>query len=209
MRTNEVAKGTTLEASSCCKPMGHMSSCKRPMGHPEQTVLQVQAALKETLVSVTVASKGALKIQKPNGYQQKIRKKNKMKFSARSKRKLNSRNWRESLNFIENSLIRNEGQVFKRARFCKEKTAKRRYTYYTRKGQTTNGVRNTVPIYYRLWWEEKRKGLFFKVVRAWHRSRATICDQKMGNTKEKKRGKKSVGAKRRRKCSRRKRRVVK
>ena len=66
VRTNEKAKETTLEASSCCQPMGYMSSCKRPVGHQEQTVLQGQIALKETLVSVTVASKGALKIQKPN-----------------------------------------------------------------------------------------------------------------------------------------------
>ena len=67
MRTNEIAKQTTLEASNSCQPNGYMSSCKRPMGHQEQTVLQGQVALKETLVSVTVASKGALKIQKPNG----------------------------------------------------------------------------------------------------------------------------------------------
>ena len=67
VRTNEKAKGTTLEASSCCQPMGYMSSCKRPMGHQEQTVLQGQIALKETLVSVTVASKGALKIQNQKG----------------------------------------------------------------------------------------------------------------------------------------------
>ena len=37
----------------------------------EPTVLQGQVALKETLVSVTVASKGALKIQNPNGQKQK------------------------------------------------------------------------------------------------------------------------------------------
>ena len=62
MRTNEIAKRTTLEASNSCQPNGYMSICKRPMGHREQTVLQGQVALKETLVSVTVASKGALKI---------------------------------------------------------------------------------------------------------------------------------------------------
>ena len=64
MRTNEIAKGTTLEASSCCQPMGYMSSSKRPVGHQEQTVLQGHVALKETLMSVAVASKGALKIKK-------------------------------------------------------------------------------------------------------------------------------------------------
>ena len=58
----------------------------------EPTVLQGQVALKETLVSVTVASKGALKIQNPNGQKQKKRKKNKVKFSAPLKRTLNSRN---------------------------------------------------------------------------------------------------------------------
>ena len=83
MRTNEIAKGTSLEASNSCQPMGYMSSCKRSVGHQEQTVvLQGQVALKETLVSVTVASKGALKLQKPNGQKQKKRKKNKVKFSA-------------------------------------------------------------------------------------------------------------------------------
>ena len=66
------------------------------MGQQEQTVLQGQIALKETLVPVRVASKGALKIQKPNGQKQKKRKKNKVNFSARSKRTLNSRNWRKS-----------------------------------------------------------------------------------------------------------------
>ena len=75
MRTNEIAKPTTLEASNRCQPNGYMSSCKRPMGHQEQTVLQGQVALKETLVS-----KGALKIQKPNGQKQKKRKKIKVKF---------------------------------------------------------------------------------------------------------------------------------
>ena len=96
MRTNEIAKRTRLEASNSCQPNRYLSSCKRPMGHQEQTALQGQVALKETLVSVTVASKGALKIQKPNGQKQKNRKKNKVKFSARSKRMLNSRNWRKS-----------------------------------------------------------------------------------------------------------------
>ena len=94
MRTNEIANRTTLEASNSCQPNGYMSSCKRPMSHQEQTVLQGQVALKETLV--TVASKGALKIQKPNGQKQKKRKRNKVKFSARSKRTLNSKNWRKS-----------------------------------------------------------------------------------------------------------------
>ena len=32
MRTNEIAKETTLEANNSCQPMGYMSSCKRPMG---------------------------------------------------------------------------------------------------------------------------------------------------------------------------------
>ena len=77
MRTNEIVKRTTLEACNSCQLNGYMSSCKRQMGHQEQTVLQGQDALIETLVSVTVASKGALKIQKPNGQKQKNRKKKK------------------------------------------------------------------------------------------------------------------------------------
>ena len=67
MRTNEIAKQTTLEASNSCQLNGYMSICKRPMGHQEQTVLQGQVALKETLVSVTVASKGALKFKNQIG----------------------------------------------------------------------------------------------------------------------------------------------
>ena len=75
VRTNGIAKGTTLEASSYCQPMGYMYSCKRPIGHRKQTVLQGQVALIETLVSVTMASKGALKIQKSNKQKQKERQK--------------------------------------------------------------------------------------------------------------------------------------
>ena len=120
MRTNEKAKRTTLEASNSCQPNGYMSSCKRPISHQEQTVLQGQIALKETLVSVTVASKGALKIQKPNGQKQKNRKKNKVKFSARSKRTLNSRNWRKS-QFHRKLFHKKRKPGFQKARFCKEK----------------------------------------------------------------------------------------
>ena len=120
MRTNEIAKRTTLEASNSCQPNGYMSSCKRPMGHQEQTVLQGQVAPKETLVSVTVASKRELKIQKPNGQKQKNRKKNKVKFSARSKRTLNSRNWRKS-QFHRKLFHKKRKPGFQRARFCKEK----------------------------------------------------------------------------------------
>ena len=79
MRTNWIANGTTLEASSRFQPMVYMSSCKRPMGHWEQTVLQGQVAHKETLVLGTVASKGALKI-----------KKNQMNRNRRKERKLES-----------------------------------------------------------------------------------------------------------------------
>ena len=64
MNTNYIANGTTLEADNNCQPMGHMSSCERPMGHQEQTVAQGQDVFQETLVTVTVASKGALAIQK-------------------------------------------------------------------------------------------------------------------------------------------------
>ena len=202
MRTNEIAKGTTLEASNSCQPMGYMSSCKRPVGHQEQTVLQGHVALKETLVSVTVGPKGALKIQKPNRQKQKKGKKNKVKFSARSKRTLNSRNWRKS-QFHRKLFHKKRKPGFQKGKGLKrKKAAKRRHTNYTRKGQNAYGVRNSVSICYRLWWKERRRRLFIKVVRACHRRKAICCDQKMGNNKEKKRQKKSVGAKRRRKCSR-------
>ena len=204
MRTNEIAKRTTLEASNSCQSNGYMSSCKRPMGHEEQTALQGQVALKETLVSVTVASKGALKIQKPNGQKQKNRKKNKVKFSARSKRTLNSRNWRKS-QFHRKLFHKKRKPGFQKGKVLqRKKAAKRRHTYYTRKGQNAYGVRNSVPICYRLWWKERRKRLFIKIARACHRRKAICCDQKMGINKEKKRRKKSAAEKRRRKCWRRK-----
>ena len=205
MRTNEIAKRTTLEAGNSCQSNGYMSSCKRPMGHEEQTALQGQVALKETLVSVTVASKGALKIQKPNGQKQKNRKKNKVKFSARSKRTLNSRNWRKS-QFHRKLFHKKRKPGFQKGKVLqRKKAAKRRHTYYTRKGQNAYGVRNSVPIcYYRLWWKERRKRLFIKIARACHRRKAICCDQKMGINKEKKRRKKSASEKRRRKCWRRK-----
>ena len=153
MRTNEIAKRTIIEASNSCQPNGYMSSCKRPMGHQEQTVLQGQVALKETLVSVTVASKGALKIQKPNGQKQKNRKKNKVKFSARSKRTLNSRNWRKS-QFHRKPFHKKRKPGFQKGKVLqRKKAAKRRHTYYTRIGQNAYGVRNSVPICYRLWWK--------------------------------------------------------
>ena len=204
MRTNEIAERTTLEASNSCQSNGYMSSCKRPMGHEEQTALQGQVALKETLVSVTVASKGALKIQKPNGQKQKNRKKNKVKFSARSKRTLNSRNWRKS-QFHRKLFHKKRKPGFQKGKVLqRKKAAKRKHTYYTRKGQNAYGVRNSVPICYRLWWKERRKRLFIKIARACHRRKAICCDQKMGINKEKKRRKKSAAEKRRRKCWRRK-----
>ena len=201
MRTNEIAKQTTLEASNSCQLNGYMSICKRPMGHQEQTVLQGQVALKETLVSVTVASKGAMKIQKPNRQKQKKRKKNKVKFSAHSKRTLNSRNWRKS-QFHRKLFHKKRKPGFQKGNVLqRKKAAKRRHTYYRHKGQNAYGVRNPVSISYRLWWKERRKRLFIKVARACQRRKAICCDQKMGNNKEKRRQKKSVGAKRRRKCS--------
>ena len=186
MRTNEIAKGTTLEASNSCHPNGYMSSCKRPMGHQEQTVLQGQAALKETLVSVTVASKGALNIQKPNGQKQMKRKKNKVKISAYSKRTLNSRNWRKS-QFHRKLFHKKRKPGFQKGKVLqRKKAAKRRHTCYTRKGQNAYGVRNSAPICYRLWWKERRKRVFNKVARACHRRKAICCTKKMGYNKEKK-----------------------
>ena len=204
MRTNEIPKRTTLEASNSCQPNGYMSSCKRPMDRQEQTVLQGQVAFKETLVSVTVASEGALKIQKPNGQKQKNRKKNKVKFSARSKRTLNSRNWRKS-QFHRKLFHKKRKPGFQKGKVLqRRKAAKRRHRYYTCIGQNAYGVRNSVPICCRLWWKERRKRLFIKVARACHRRKAICCDQKMGINKEKKRRKKSAAEKRRRKCWRRK-----
>ena len=113
VKTNEIAKGTTLEASSCCQPMEYMSSCKRPVAHQEQTVLQGQVALKETLVSVTVASEGALMIKKSNGQKQNRRKKIKVKLSVRLKRTLNSRNWRKS-QFHRNLFHKNRNPGFQK-----------------------------------------------------------------------------------------------
>ena len=73
-----------------------MSSCKKPVRHQEQAVLQGQVALKETLVSVTVASKGALMIKKIKWTETEQKKEIKVKISVRSKRTLYSRNWRKS-----------------------------------------------------------------------------------------------------------------
>ena len=132
------------------------------------------------------------------------RKKNKVKFSARSKRTLNSRNWRKS-QFHRKLFHKKRKPGFQKGKALqRKKAAKRRHTYYMRKAQNAYGVRNSVRICYRLWWKERRKRLFIKVTRAWHRRKAICCDQKMGNNKEKKRRKKSVGEKRRHKCWRRK-----
>ena len=114
------------------------------MGQQEQTVLQGQVALKETLVSVTVASKGALKILKPNGQKQKKRKKNKVKFSASSRRTLNSRNWRKS-QFHRKLFHKKRKPGFQKGKVLqRKKAAKRKHTYYTHKGQNAYGVRNSV-----------------------------------------------------------------
>ena len=123
--------------------MEYMSSCKGPIGHLEQTVLQEQVALKETLASVTVASKGALKIQKSNGQKQKKRKKIKVKFSARSKRTLNSRNWGKS-QFHRKLFQKNRKPGFRKGKVLQRKraAAKRSHKYYTRKGQNSYGIRN-------------------------------------------------------------------
>ena len=125
-----------------------------------------------------------------------------MKFSARSKRTLNSRNWRKS-QFHRKLFHKKRKPGFQKANVLqRKKAANRRLTYYRRKGQNAYGVRNSVPICYRLWWKERRKRLFIKAARACQRRKAICFDQKMGNSKEKRRRKKSVGAKRRCKCSR-------
>ena len=131
------------------------------MGHQEQTVLQGQVAHKEILVSVTVASKGALKIKKSIWQKQKKRKKIKVKFSAPSKRPLNSRNWRK-YQFHRKLCHKNRKPGFQRGKVLqRRKAAKRRQTYFTGKGQNAYGVKNTVPICYRLWWKEKAQEAFY------------------------------------------------
>ena len=47
MRTNEIAKRTTLEASNSCQPNGYMSSCKRPMGHQNRQFFRGRLHLKK------------------------------------------------------------------------------------------------------------------------------------------------------------------
>ena len=204
MNTNYTANGTTLEADNNCQPMGYMSSCERPMGHQEQTIAQGQAALQETLVTVTVASKGALAIQKPKRQKQKKRKKNMMKFSARSKRTLNSRNWRKS-QFYRKLGHKKRKPGFQRGKkvLQRKKATKKSHTDHTRKGQNANGVGITVSHYFRLWRKHKRKRLFIKSERACHRRKVIHCEKKTGK-KQKKRRKKSAGTKRRRKHSTRK-----
>ena len=104
------------------------------MGHPEQTVLQGQVALKEILVSVTMASKGALKIKKSNEQKQTKRKKIKEKFSAGLKRALNSRNWRKS-QFHRKLFHKDPKPGFQKGKVLQRKrAAKRRHKYYKCKG---------------------------------------------------------------------------
>ena len=149
-------------------------------------------------------SKGALKIQKPNGQKQKKRKKNKVKFSAHSKRTLNSRNWRKS-QFHRKLFHKNQKPGFKRGKVLqRKKGAKRRHTYFIRKGLNAYGVNNTVPICYKLWWKEKRKRLFIKLHVQVTEEKRYSATRKWEEKKEKKRRKKFVGAIRRRICLRRK-----
>ena len=204
MNSNYIANGTTFEADNNCQPVGHMSSCERPMGHQKQTVAQGQAALQETLVTVTVASKGALAIQKRKRQKQKKRKKNMKKFSACSKRTLNRRNWRKS-QFHRKLGHKKRKPGFQRGKkvLQRKKATKERHTDHTRKGQNANGVGITVSRYFRLWWKQKCKRLFIKGERACQRRKVIHCEKKIGK-KQKKRRKKSAGAKRRRKRSTRK-----
>ena len=128
-----------------------------------------------------------------------------MKFSASSKRALNSRNWRKS-RFHRKQGLNKRKPGFRRGKkvLQRKKAAKKRRTDHTHKRQNANGVWNSVPICQRLWWKQKPKRLFIKFKRACHRRKAIHYKKKMGKNKRKKRRKKSVGIQRRRKCSRRK-----
>ena len=97
----------------------------------------MQKTIQETLVTVSVASKGALKIQKLKRQKQRKRKKNKVEFSASSKRTLNSRNWRKSQIHRKQRKpgFRKGKKVLQR-----KKAAKRRRTDNTHKGQNANGI---------------------------------------------------------------------
>ena len=198
---NEIALG----ASNSCQQMDHSSCCEKPVSRWEQVAVQMQKTSQEPLVTVPVASKEALQIQKPKRQKQKKRKKNKVKFSASSKRTLNSRNWRKS-RFHRKQGLKKRKPGFRKGKkiLQRKKSAKKRRTDHTHKGQHANGVWNRVPICHRLWWKQKRNLLFIQVERVSHRRKAIHYKKKAGKNKQKKRHKKSVGVQRRRKCSRRK-----
>ena len=117
-----------------------------------------------------------------------------MKFSARSKRTLNSRNWRKS-QFHRKLGHKKIKPGFQRGNSKKvlqrKKATKKRHTDHTREGQNANGVGITVSRYFRLWWKQKRKRLFIKGERACHRRKVIHCEKKIGK-KQKKRLKKSA-----------------
>ena len=198
-KANEI----TLGASKSSKQMDHSSSCEIPVGHGVQIAVQMQKTIQETLVTVSVASNGALQIQKLKRQKQRKRKKNKVKFSASSKRTLNSRNWRKS-RFHRKQRLKKRKPGFRKGKkvLQRKKAAKKRRTDHTHKGQSAHGVWNRVPICHRLWWKQKLKTLFIKVERACHRRKAIQYKTKMGKNKRKKGSKKSVGVQRRHKCSR-------
>ena len=141
-KANEITLGASKSSSSC----------NIPVGHGEQVAVQMQKTIQETLVIVSVASNGALQIQKPKRQEQRKRKKNKVNFSASSKRTLNSRNWRKSRFHRKQRLKKRKPCVRKCKKVLqRKKVAKKRCTDHTHKGQNAKGVWNRVPICHRLW----------------------------------------------------------
>ena len=120
MRTNKIAKRTTLEASNSCQPMGYMSICKRPMGHQNRQFFRGRLHLKEPWCQLQWLQREHWKFKKQ--MDRNRRKERNIRWNFQLVRR---EHWTvetgESLNFIENSFTRNESQVFKRAMFCKEK----------------------------------------------------------------------------------------
>ena len=129
-----IANEITLRASKSSKQLDHSPSCEIPVGHGEQIAVQIQKTIQETLVTVSVASNGALQIQKPKRQKQRKGKKNKVKFSASSKRTLNIRNWTKSRFHRKQSLMKRKPGLRKGKKVLqRKKAAKKRRTDQTHK----------------------------------------------------------------------------
>ena len=107
-----------------------------------------------------------------------------MKLSAHLKRTLSSRKL-EKVSIHKKLVQENRKLGFQKGKFLQIKRQLKGGIHSIHvKGKNAYGVRNSVLICYRLWWEEGRKRLFIKVARACHRRKAICCDKKMGNNKE-------------------------